>query len=150
VANLDRIDATGRKRAVPPPRRGAARSNAAAGSLLQVRVARPGGGVLVVQASGELDAAGQHFLAEPVRQRLVGTASKVVLDLAQISFINTDGVGVLLEACQRAEARGKELVLISSPVVDRLLGLLGLAGRFTYASGPEEAAGGARPAGASQ
>ncbi|MFC7342936.1 STAS domain-containing protein [Saccharopolyspora griseoalba] len=149
MANSDRIGATGRDRAVPFPRKDAARSIAAPGSL-RIRVARPGGGVLVVQAVGDLDAAGQHFLAEPVRQRLVGTASRVVLDLSQISFINTDGVGVLLEACQRAESRGKDLVLISSPVVDRLLGLLGLAGRFRYARGPEEAAGGAHPAGASQ
>ena len=146
MVNPDSIATTGRVRAFPAPRRDAARSFSNTSRSLRVRVFRPGGGVLVVQAIGELDAVGQHFLDEPVRQRLVGTAAKIVLDLEQVSFINADGVCVLLEACQRAESRGKDLVLVSSPVVDRLLGLLGLAGRFSYSS--ETAVAHARPASA--
>lgn len=146
MVNPDSEVGTGRVRTLPNPRREATRSFDASRAL-RVRVSRPGGGVLVVRAIGELDAAGQHFLAEPVRQRLVGTAAKIVLDLAQVSFINTDGVRVLLEACHQAESRGKDLVLVSSPVVDRLLGLLGLAGRFSYTS--ESATDDVRPAGAS-
>lgn len=102
-----------------------------------MHVSRPGDGAVVVQVAGELDLAARYFLAEPVRQRLVGTAGVVVLDLSQVTFINSDGVCALLEACQLAEARHKELVLVSAPVVDRLLRLLGLTGRFKYAATQE-------------
>ncbi|MFC7340564.1 STAS domain-containing protein [Saccharopolyspora griseoalba] len=107
---------------------------------LRLRVRRPGGGVVVVQASGSLDAEGERFLTEPMRQRLAGTASKVVLDLSGVSFADSAGVRVLLEAANRAECKGKEFVLVSCPPVDRLLRLLGLTERFVRASSAEAAA----------
>lgn len=96
---------------------------------------------MVVQASGSLDGDGERFLTEPMRQRLAGTAGTVILDLSGVSFVNSAGVRVLLEAAYRAEIKGKHLVLISCPAVDRLLWLLGLAGRFTYAPSVEDAVG---------
>ena len=107
---------------------------------LRLRVRRPGSGVVVVQVSGALDAEGERFLAEPMRQRLAGTASKVVLDLSGVSFVDSAGVRVLLEAANRAECKGKEFVLVSCPPVDRLLWLLGLTERFAYAPTVEAAA----------
>lgn len=95
---------------------------------------------MVVQASGALDAEGERFLTEPMRQRLAGTACKVVLDLSGVSFVDSAGVRVLLDAAYRAERRGKEFVLISCPPVDKLLWLLGLTDRFAYASSAEAAA----------
>lgn len=130
-------DLTGTASPVPPPR-GSTPAGSAFGPL-RVRVVRPGDGVVVVQVLGELDLAAQHLLAEPIRQRLAGTTTMVVLDLSQINFINSDGVCALLELCRLAEARHKELVLVSSPIVDRLLRLLGLADRFHHATGPESA-----------
>ncbi|GAA2354206.1 hypothetical protein GCM10009854_35360 [Saccharopolyspora halophila] len=96
---------------------------------------------MVVQATGALDADGERYLTEPMRQRLAGTARRVILDLSGVTFVNTAGVRVLLEAAYRAETKGKHLVLVSCPAVDRLLWLLGLAERFTYAPSAEEAVG---------
>ncbi|WP_406691159.1 STAS domain-containing protein [Saccharopolyspora sp. ID03-671] len=115
--------------AVPSPR-----SAEVACAALRVRVFRPGDGVVVVRVSGELDMSASHFLTEFLRQRLVGTSRMVVLDFSEISFINSEGVSALLEAERLAEARDKELLLVPAPVVDRVLTLLGLAGRFTYAA----------------
>lgn len=127
-------DLTGIPSPVPSPRGTSPRSAGSRSGALRVRVFRPGDGVVVVNVGGELDLAARHFLAEPVRQRLVGTAGMVVLDLSRVTFINSDGVCALLEASQLAKARHKELVLVSSPVVDRLLRLLGLTDRFSYAA----------------
>ncbi|MEB3369226.1 STAS domain-containing protein [Saccharopolyspora mangrovi] len=132
-------DLTGTASSIPPPRRATPAAGSASGTL-RVRAVRPGDGVVVVQVLGELDLAARHLLAEPVRQRLAGTAAMVVLDLSQINFINSDGVCALLELSRLAEARHKELVLVPSPSVDRLLRLLGLAGRFNQAASPESPA----------
>lgn len=124
---------------VPAARMDSTRSLSAGAGSLDVQVRRPCEDVLVVQATGELDTAARRCLAEPVRQRLVGTASMVVVDLSGITFINSEGACVLLEACQHAELTGKDLVLISSPAVDRLLRLLAIADRFAYRRSSEAA-----------
>ncbi|RRO14154.1 anti-sigma factor antagonist [Saccharopolyspora rhizosphaerae] len=134
---MTNADVSGLESPVPAPRGTSPRSAGSVCGALRVRVVRPGGGVVVVQVSGEMDLAARHFLAEPVRQRLVGTAAVVVLDLSQVTFINSDGALALLEARHLADARHKELVLVSSRVVDRLLGLLKLSARFTYTTGEE-------------
>lgn len=101
---------------------------------LRVRVCRPGAQLVVLRVTGALDAAGEPRLAEPLRHRLNCVATTVVLDMSAVTFLDTAGAVTLLEAACRAEATGKELVVISSPAVDRLLGLLGLTERFTYAA----------------
>lgn len=116
------------------PAPAAARSTTGSDQPLRLRVARPGSGVVVLHAGGSLDTAGERRFSEPLRQRMACTAPTVVLDLSAVTFLNTAGAEAMVDAAHRAEVTGKSLLLISSPAVDRLLGLLGLAERFTYAS----------------
>lgn len=116
------------------PAPAAARSTTGSDQPLRVRVSRPGSGVVVLHAGGSLDTAGERRFSEPLRQRMACTAPTVVLDLSAVTFLNTAGAEVMVDAAHRAEVTGKSLLLISSPAVDRLLGLLDLAERFTYAS----------------
>ena len=81
----------------------------------------------VVAAAGELDA---H--AAPLLQAEVGPLSSVpggalVIDLAEVSFIDSTGLGVLVQALKHTrEAQGRLDVVVASPRVLKVLGLTGL------------------------
>ncbi|NHD15825.1 STAS domain-containing protein [Actinopolyspora sp. BKK1] len=113
---------------------------------LRVQVHRPGTGVLVLSAGGTLDTATTADFAELVRHRLECTASGLVLDLAHIEFIDTDGIITLLETATRAQARGVELVLVPGPSVTRLLELLEVGDRFVREDSAEHAVSNAQAA----
>lgn len=81
----------------------------------------------VVSASGELDA---H--AAPLLQAEVGPLASVpggalIIDLAEVSFIDSTGLGVLIQALKHTrEAQGRLDVVVASPRVLKVLGLTGL------------------------
>ncbi|MFN2557729.1 MAG: STAS domain-containing protein [Nitriliruptorales bacterium] len=80
----------------------------------------------LVSLSGELDVA----TAPTLRQRFVELASAgqvhVVVDLAQVDFLDDVGLGVLLGGAMRSRARGGTFVLVCSE--PRLLEILALSG----------------------
>ena len=95
------------------------------GPLLRTRFARSGRAVTVA-LSGELDIATcgelQARLADVVHEE---PAPRVVLDLADLDFIDASGIGVILTARRVLAARGGELVLRRpSGLVTRVLGVL--------------------------
>ncbi|QUH02112.1 STAS domain-containing protein [Saccharopolyspora erythraea] len=94
---------------------------------------------MVLRADGALDGVGEADFAELMRQLLHESERLVVLDLSAVSFMTTAGAVALLEADCRARIQGVALVIVTSPAVDRLLGLIEVADRFTYA--PSVAAG---------
>ena len=81
----------------------------------------------IVSAAGELDA---H--AAPLLQAEVGPLSSVpggalVIDLAEVPFIDSTGLGVLVQALKHTrEAQGRLDVVVASPRVLKVLGLTGL------------------------
>lgn len=105
---------------------------AVSGDLLRIRVHWPVRDVVVVQADGALDAAGEPRFAEPLRNRLVGGRNRVVLDLSGVTFLDTAAAVTMLEAATQARARGNDLRVVSSAPVDRLLRLIEIADRFTF------------------
>ncbi|MDI2031843.1 STAS domain-containing protein [Saccharopolyspora sp. TS4A08] len=122
---------------VPPQRGGSSPATGPVSGALRVRVFEPGEGVAVVQVDGELDLAARDLLTGPLAERLASAVTVLVLDLSRVTFINSDGVTALVEARRVAQQRRTELVLVSSGVVDRLLRLLDLTGRFSYAARQE-------------
>lgn len=83
------------------------------------------GDVYVVRLSGELDLASASGLTE----RLVDTAgSTVVVDLADLSFMDSSGISALVMARNRMAENGDSLIL-SRPqaMVFRVLETVGLA-----------------------
>ena len=110
--------------------------------LLRMRVHWPARDVVVVQASGALDAAGEPRFAEPLQNRLAGAQERVVLDLSRVTFMDTAPAVTMLEAAIQARARGKELRVVSSAPVDRLLRLIEISDRFTLAPSVDRAVAG--------
>jgi anti-anti-sigma factor len=93
-------------------------------------VAGHAGGVVVLVA-GELD----FGTAAPLRDALVDLGDRgttpIVVDLARVEFIDSSGVSLLVQAKQRADAVGNELVLRQpASRVLRVLEVTGLVDLF--------------------
>lgn len=78
-----------------------------------------------LELRGELDSHTANALGE--RLRRLGTRSDVTLDLAEVVFIDSSGLRVLIEAHQAHEDASTRLVLNRpSDAVERLLAITGL------------------------
>jgi len=79
-------------------------------------------GCVVVRAGGEIDTHTVHEFHETVT-RATSLASRVVLDLAGVTFVDSSGLGALIVARNSAREGGGSMTLVSPPpVVRRLLG----------------------------
>ena len=87
-------------------------------------------GNAVVTAGGEVDVASAPEL-ERCLVGLIDAGTPVVLQLADVTFMDSSGLRGLVTARQRAEKSSVSFTLDSrSPVVDRLLQVTGLDGIF--------------------
>ena len=73
-----------------------------------------------VRVTGELDIATAPALAEVLGQA-EERAQRVVLDLRQLTFMDSAGVHVIVDANLRATAAGRRLVLVRGPAQVDLL-----------------------------
>ena len=79
-------------------------------------------GCVVVRAGGEIDARTVRAFHEVVTEA-ASLASHVVIDLDQVTFVDSSGLGALINARNSARERGGSMSLVSPPpVVRRLLG----------------------------
>jgi anti-anti-sigma factor len=98
----------------------------------------PGGTVVTV--TGELDIASSAEL-EKILEGL-HEAKLVIIDLRQLDFVDSTGLGVLVRAHQHASEHGNRVALVRGPgQVDRLLGLTGLESQLLIADTVEELLG---------
>jgi anti-anti-sigma factor len=84
------------------------------------------GGVRVVRASGELDVAGAPDLLPRVPD-LVAGADAVVLDLAQVTFLDSSGVRLVNRFARECGARGLPFGVVAPPggITRRVLDIVG-------------------------
>lgn len=122
------------------------RRNPVLSQPLRLSVRRPGAGIVVVHITGEIDLASISRLTELIRQRLTAAVLRaVILDLSQVSFVNSGGVELLLHAQRRADQRGIGLYVITGDgCVHRLLKLAGVLDRFLRRATSAEAVAEAR------
>src|SRR6202011_2282422 len=83
-------------------------------SYLSVQVHEQGD-LVVLQVEGELDLASSLQLADALDRAHAAGASRMVVDLEKLQFIDMSGVGGLLSAHRRAERERTELVLTNPP-----------------------------------
>jgi anti-anti-sigma factor len=96
--------------------------------LLDV-VSRTSGDTVVVSVAGEVDYTGVASLAGALADGQ-SAAAVVVLDLRGVGFIDSMGIGVMLEAHGRAQAQGTQFRIVPGPVVLRVITAAGLDGRL--------------------
>lgn len=98
-------------------------------TALTLEVSRAGP-VDVVAAAGELDIASAGHLSATLLEHL-GRTGSVVLDLHELSFVDSGGLHALLSARRRAQLLPADLVVARIPRrVDRLMDLTGSAPLF--------------------
>lgn len=84
-------------------------------------------GKTLVTVVGEVDVSNAGELREAVDSALEAAPAEVSVDLAEVSYIDSTGIGVLVGAATRAQEAGVAFSVAHSQAnVKRVLGLLGV------------------------
>jgi anti-anti-sigma factor len=96
-------------------------------------------GLVVVTARGELDIVGKPLLCRGVKDALHAQGDGLlVIDLAQVSFIDAQGLSALVLCRRYAQVLNRALALARVPaVVRRLLGITALDNSFAMVAWPQ-------------
>jgi anti-anti-sigma factor len=95
-------------------------------SLRVTSVAAPDGG-LVLRLVGELDLSSVSIFVDALSEILDGDPTRIELDMSELSFIDSSGVGAYVTAYRRAAAKGAQLLVGErSALVERVLQLSGV------------------------
>jgi anti-anti-sigma factor len=96
------------------------------------------GDIVTIVVTGELD----HVSGGPLSDLLVESqdegTSNVVLDLRTLEFMDSTGLGIMLDADRRATAQGGVFTVIPGPAASHILAATGLTDRLRLGSAPSE------------
>lgn len=107
-------------------------------SSFQVQV-RNADRAAVIVVSGELDLASAPALEDELNRSLADGADLVIVDLRELEFIDSTGLGLLIKANRKAEEAGRRFAIVrGQSQVQRLLGVTGIEQRLTLVDSPEE------------
>jgi anti-sigma B factor antagonist len=94
----------------------------------------------VIALRGELDVSTVPALAEPLRQAIATGKTAVVIDLSELTFLDSTGLMVLLNGLRRIICQGGRLVIAcANPTVLRLFEITGTETTFTIVGSREAA-----------
>lgn len=104
----------------------------------------------VLSVTGEIDLATAPELSE-VARGLLDVASHIVIDLDQVSFIDSTGLSVLVAIYRRITSQGGSMALVcnSAPCM-RVMEMTGLSRVFTFCASTADAVGAGRCASGAQ
>lgn len=83
--------------------------------------ARTVDGIDIVNLSGRLDAANAHDVKDQLKGLIHAGAGKVLIDLAQLKFLDSSGISVLVWAMKESTQRGGRIGLCRVPATVRSL-----------------------------
>jgi anti-anti-sigma factor len=86
----------------------------------------------VLRLHGEIDLATAPQLADALREALCAPGDRLVLDFADVTFIDAFGLGVLVQTQSRLHGNGNRSITVrsSSPRIHRLFEIMDLADFF--------------------
>ena len=88
-------------------------------------------GEVVVRVSGEIDMAAAPVFRERLTAVIDANGDDVVVDLADVTFMNSSGLVVLVQAHQSLQSTSRKLLIARpSPPVTRVLEVTGIDGLF--------------------
>lgn len=97
------------------------------------------GGWVVTLVRGDIDVATAPRLSEALRAAARESEPRMIVDLGQVSFMDSTGIHTLLEAVQLCASNGGELILARpTGPVRRVLEVAGVSDRFRFIGSPEE------------
>ena len=90
------------------------------------------GAAWIIHLKGFLDVHTHEMLRETIREHLAHGRVKQVLDMADLTYIGSSGIEVILSTVQPLRDKGGDLVLTGmSPKIFKVFDLLGLAALLT-------------------
>lgn len=98
------------------------------------------GGPRTFRLVGELDLSSLPGLEQAMKP-VLADAGDLLLDLSELAFMDSSGVGFLVRASQALQDRGRVVLISPGPMVQRLLELTRIAegrGNLEVRSGPVE------------
>jgi len=102
------------------------------------------GATAIVHASGEVDIASAPALAARIDQALADDPRELIVDLSQVTLLDSSGLGVLiqvLKGLESGEAKTALRLVVSEPHVIKVFSITGLDGVFSIFSSVDEAIG---------
>lgn len=87
-------------------------------------------GAVVLEMRGEVDLGTRERAEADLLAAESVCSGEVVLDLRQVHFMGSVGLGVLISASLRLQEAGRALVLVPGEACGRLIELAGLTDRF--------------------
>lgn len=86
----------------------------------------PGSDRYVITVSGEVDLATSPDLDTAIIESVDSEASSIVIDLTDVSFMDSSGLGVIVRGLKRCREADKDLDLVITS--DRVLKVFGITG----------------------
>jgi anti-sigma B factor antagonist len=85
----------------------------------------------VLSVAGDVDAANAHVLRDAVVAAIDDGSPVVVVDLAQVGYVDSVGLGTLVQCLKRASERGTTMrLVVASPQIEKILSITGLQSVF--------------------
>lgn len=101
-----------------------------------------GDSVAVINVQGEVDVYTAPKLREEIHKQLDQGATKIVVDLTNVAYMDSSGLGVLIGALKRAREENGDLVVASpNPRISRILDVTGLSKIFNVQADTQQAVG---------
>lgn len=102
-------------------------------------------GVVVIAAQGEIDLGSAPRLRDLAVSRLMAGDRSLVIDLTEVDFLDSTGLGTLVAVLKRARSLGAELgLVISRERILKVFELTGLTATFTIQPDVDRAVAAAR------
>jgi anti-sigma B factor antagonist len=96
--------------------------------LAAVTLGQEAAGVATIAITGDLDIATVESVSQRIDQGLDGAPTHVVFDLAQVAFLDSSGLALLLQIAARV---GSVEVRHPTPIVRRVIEVTGLGAVFS-------------------
>jgi len=80
----------------------------------------------IFRLTGQLDAFSEPTFRKVVSDRLTGGSSRVVLDLSKIDFLDSSGLGALVQLAKQAKGQEGSLQIVTNPRVTQTVKLVRL------------------------
>ena len=96
--------------------------------------------VTVIAVSGEIDVSTAPELRDKLASLDAEAGATAVVDLSEVSFVDSTALGVLVSAVKRLRSSGGDLKLVvTKPHITKVLEITGLTEVFEIYASPEEA-----------
>ena len=94
---------------------------------LEISVEQPSHGVVIVAPSGELDMSNSEVLSNAISEARQGGATKLIVDLRELSFMDSSGLRLLLDTWNESKLSDRHLsiVVAKTGLVRRVLEVSG-------------------------